>query len=75
MKKVGEYFGFPRKISGGVLLALGAWMIISPQAQLVLKGLSWVQNYVFPGEAFFGVLITPNLLECLMRRSCRKLPM
>jgi hypothetical protein len=44
------------KISGGVLLALGAWMLISPQAHLGLKGLSWMQNYAFPGEALLGIL-------------------
>ena len=44
------------KISGGILLALGAWMLISPQAQLGLKGLSWMQDYAFPGKALFGIL-------------------
>ena len=53
---MGIYFGFPHKVSGGVLLALGAWMLISPQAQLGLKGLSWMQDYAFPGEALFGIL-------------------
>jgi len=45
-----------RKISGWGLLTLGAWMLISPQAQLGLKGLSWMQDYAFPGEALFGIL-------------------
>jgi hypothetical protein len=45
-----------RKISGWGLLTLGAWMLISPQAQLGLQGLSWMQNYAFPGEALFGIL-------------------
>jgi hypothetical protein len=46
------------KVSGWGLLALGAWMLISPQAQLGLKGLNWMQDYAFPGEALFGILLT-----------------
>lgn len=46
-----------RKIVGWILLLVGSWMLISPQALLGLKELKWMYNYAFSGEVLLGVLI------------------
>lgn len=46
-----------RRLTGWILFAAGAWMLISPQALLGLKELKWLYNYAFPGEALAGVLV------------------
>lgn len=44
-----------RKILGGVLLALAAWMMVSPQALTGLKGLQWMHKYSFPAEILVAI--------------------
>jgi hypothetical protein len=46
-----------RKLWGWILFAAGAWMLISPQAILGLKELTWLYHYAFPGEALAGILV------------------
>ena len=46
-----------RKAAGVVLLMLGAWALIAPQANLGLTELRWIARYAFPGEALLGVLL------------------
>lgn len=43
---------------GWILMALGAWMIVSPQAQLGLEQLKWMHKYAFRGELVLGALLT-----------------
>lgn len=44
-----------RKVIGGILLALGAWMMVSPQALTGLKGLQWMHALSFPGEVLIAI--------------------
>jgi Na+/H+-dicarboxylate symporter len=46
-----------RKLAGWVLMALGAWMLVSPQAVMGLTQLKWMHNYAFRGEVLLGVLV------------------
>lgn len=45
------------KVLGYLILLVGIWMMVSPQAILGLKELKWMANYAFPGEAFLGALV------------------
>lgn len=45
------------KIIGWILFAVGAWMLISPQALLGLKQLKWMAHYAFSGEVLWGIAI------------------
>ena len=54
-----------RKILGGALLALAAWMMISPQALTGLKALQWMHQYSFAGEILFAVPVICAALYCL----------
>ncbi len=45
------------KIVGWILFAIGAWMMISPQALLGLKQLKWMAHYAFPGEMLLGIAV------------------
>ena len=38
-------------------MALGAWMIVSPQALLGLDQLKWMYRYAFPGEVVLGAMV------------------
>jgi Na+/H+-dicarboxylate symporter len=50
------------RVIGWMLMALGAWMIVSPQALLGLDELKWMYNYTFPGEVVLGAfMITVSL--------------
>ena len=46
-----------RRLAGWVLMAVGTWMLVSPQAVLGLNQLKWMYNYSFPGEVVLGVLV------------------
>ena len=46
-----------RKLAGWVLMAMGAWMLVSPQAVMGLEQLKWMHNYAFRAEVFWGVLV------------------
>jgi Na+/H+-dicarboxylate symporter len=46
-----------RQLAGWVLLALGTWMLVSPQALMGLEQLKWMHNYAFRGEVVLGVLV------------------
>jgi hypothetical protein len=46
-----------RKILGYVLLLVGLWMMVSPQATLGLEPLKWMSDSQFPLEAFLGALL------------------
>jgi hypothetical protein len=48
---------FLRRLAACGLMALGAWMVVSPQAVLGLNHLKWMHNYAFPGEVVAGVLV------------------
>jgi Na+/H+-dicarboxylate symporter len=59
----------PRGLSrpiGWILMALGTWMIISPQALLGLDLLKWMYNYAFPGEVVLGALVMTISLRLLI---------
>ncbi|MGB8873685.1 MAG: hypothetical protein WCC75_09855, partial [Desulfobaccales bacterium] len=43
------------KILGWILFAVGAWMMISPQAILGLDQLKWMAHYAFPGEMLVAI--------------------
>jgi hypothetical protein len=53
------------KLAGWVLMALGAWMLVSPQAAMGLDQLKWMHNYAFRGEVFWGVLVISGSLHLL----------
>jgi hypothetical protein len=46
------------KILGYIVLLVGIWMMVCPQAILGLKELKWMANYAFTGEALLGALLT-----------------
>ena len=54
-----------RKLTGWVLMALGTWMLVSPQAVMGLNQLKWIHNYAFRGEVELGVLVMSASL-CLL---------
>ena len=64
LKNQGQPFALSR-LMGWILLALGAWMIVSPQALLGLDQLKWVYNYAFPGEVLLGALVVTISLRLL----------
>jgi Na+/H+-dicarboxylate symporter len=45
------------RMTGWILMALGAWMIVSPQALLGLDQLKWMYKYAFPGEVALGAMV------------------
>ena len=46
-------------------MAMGAWMIVSPQAVLGLDQLKWMYKYAFPGEVLLGALVMTVSLQFL----------
>jgi hypothetical protein len=46
-------------------MAMGAWMIVSPQAVLGLDQLKWMYKYSFPGEVLLGALLMTGSLQLL----------
>ena len=46
-----------RTLIGWIFMATGAWMIVSPQAQLGLDQLNWMHRYAFRGEVVLGALV------------------
>ena len=46
-----------RKIAGALFLALGAWALIAPQADLGLPQLRWLSRHTFPGEVLAGIVL------------------
>ncbi len=56
---------FLRKLAGRVLMALGMWMLVSPQALMGLNELKWMHNYAFRGEVLLGVLVIGASLHLL----------
>jgi Na+/H+-dicarboxylate symporter len=61
-----------RKLAGWVLIALGAWMLVSPQAVMGLNQLKWMHNHVFRGEAVLGMLIVSTSLYALNENRSRR---
>lgn len=55
----------PSKVPGWILLALGAWMIVSPQALLGLEQLRWMHRATFPGEVLLGAVLVAGSLVLL----------
>jgi hypothetical protein len=55
----------PSKLVGWILIAIGAWMIVSPQAVLGLDQLKWMSKYAFPGEVLLGALLFTGSLQLL----------
>jgi Na+/H+-dicarboxylate symporter len=53
------------RLIGWILMALGAWMIVSPQALLGLDQLKWMYKYAFPGEVLLGALVMTVSLQLL----------
>ena len=53
------------KLAGWVLLALGTWMLVSPQAVMGLNQVKWMHNYAFRGEVLLGVLVMSASLYLL----------
>ncbi len=45
------------RLIGWILMALSAWMIVSPQSLLGLDQLKWMYHYAFPGEVMLGALL------------------
>jgi len=46
-----------RRALGSLLLLLGAWMMLSPQAVMGLEQLRWMADYAFPGEVLLGAAV------------------
>jgi Na+/H+-dicarboxylate symporter len=57
------------RLIGWILLALGGWMIVSPQALLGLDKLKWMYQYAFPGEVVLGALVMTVSLRILTPKS------
>jgi hypothetical protein len=57
------------RLIGWILLALGGWMIVSPQALLGLDKLKWMYQYAFPGEVVLGALVMTVSLRILIPKS------
>jgi hypothetical protein len=53
------------RLVGWILMAMGAWMIVSPQAVLGLDQLKWMYKYSFPGEVLLGALLMTGSLQLL----------
>jgi Na+/H+-dicarboxylate symporter len=47
----------PIRLLGGVLSAIGLWMLIAPQARMGLPALRWMSTSAFPGEAMAGSIV------------------
>jgi Na+/H+-dicarboxylate symporter len=54
-----------RKLAGWVSMALGTWMLVSPQAVMGLEQLKWMHDYAFRGEVWLGVLVVAASLYLL----------
>lgn len=46
-----------RKVLGWILLLVGSWMLVSPQALLGLPQLKWMAKSAFPAEVLLGILV------------------
>ncbi|MEG2172453.1 MAG: hypothetical protein RRY29_04250 [Desulfovibrionaceae bacterium] len=46
-----------RKIIGYFFVAIGSWMLLSPQSLTGIKYLKWMHEYAFPGEVMVGMLV------------------
>jgi hypothetical protein len=46
-----------RRLAGIVLLFVGGWFLVAPQANLGLQELRWMSRCTFPGEALVGSLL------------------
>jgi Na+/H+-dicarboxylate symporter len=55
----------PSRLIGWLLMAFGAWMMVSPQALLGLDQLKWMHKYAFPGEVLLGALVMTVSLHLL----------
>ncbi len=63
-----------KKIAGVLLLILGSWALIAPQANLGLTELRWIARYAFPGEALLGVLLLGVAYLLLGKDAARRSP-
>jgi hypothetical protein len=48
------------KVLGYLILLIGIWMMVSPQAVIGLQELKWMANYAFPGEAILGAMVAAS---------------
>jgi Na+/H+-dicarboxylate symporter len=55
----------PSLVVGWLLMVMGAWMIVSPQALLGLDQLKWMYKFSFPGEVLLGALVMTGSLRLL----------
>ena len=46
-----------RTLLGWLAFLAGAWMLVSPQALMGLKELTWMHNYTFSGEVLLGIFV------------------
>lgn len=46
-----------KKSAGYLLLLLGVWALVAPQANLGLPQLRWLSWHIFPGEALAGMFL------------------
>jgi Na+/H+-dicarboxylate symporter len=53
------------RLAAWILMAAGAWMIVSPQAVLGLDQLKWMYKNAFPGEVLLGALLMTVSLQLL----------
>ena len=47
----------PVRLLGGIVSALGLWLLIAPQARLGLPALRWMSVSAFPGAALAGAVV------------------
>lgn len=53
------------RILGWILFALGAWMLVSPQARTGLDQLEWMADHAFPGEVVLGIALLTAALHLI----------
>jgi len=53
------------RLIGWMLMALSAWMIVSPQSLLGLDQMKWMYHFAFPGEVMLGALVMTVSLHLL----------
>jgi len=61
-------------LTGWILMAVGTWMLVSPQALLGLDELKWIHNYAFAGEVVPGALVMTASLYLLVPAESADLP-
>ncbi len=54
-----------RKAVGYALIAVGSWMLVSPQSLTGLAYLKWMHKYAFAGEPLMGMAALCAAYYCL----------